>query len=137
MRNFLSVALHVIAGFFFYTTCVLSFINDTAIVTSKWWIVLGFTIPAIIALCVGLALKKFESWKRTTGIVLLSSSAVMVFVIFTFACMLATEELRLMFKQETINFFSDYLSGAVYISGLALLGFLFLKSENATTQNLT
>jgi hypothetical protein len=131
MRNFLSVALNIIAGFFFYNACLLSFINDPANTTSKWQIVFGFNTLAIIALCGGLALKNFKNWKGIVGIILLSSSAVMVFLIFTISCMLATEEFKAMFKQENIDFLSDYLSGATFTSCLMLLGFLFMKLGRA------
>lgn len=129
MRKLTSITLLIIAGFFFYIVGLLSFINDPAIANGKWWVMLGFTIPALIALNAGLALKKFESWKKTTGIVLLSSFAMLILVVFTLACTLMTPEFKAMMKPATINAFSDYTSGGVVTFMLGGIGWLLLKMD--------
>jgi hypothetical protein len=134
MRNLFSIMLNIVAGFFFYTASLLCFINDSTIGVVKWWIVLGFTIPALIALCGGLALKGFQNWQKNTGIVLLSSSGVTAFMLFTFACMLMSEELRMMMKLDALTFFSDYLSGGIVVVGLAVLGFLMVKANKVSAE---
>ena len=127
MRNLFSIALDIIAGFFFYMVMCLSFINDPSMHSAKLWISLGFTIPALVFLCGGLALNGFRNWQKGAGIVLLSASGFMVFLVFTLACMLMTEEFRMLMKQETLTFFSDYASGGSAIIGFAITGAMLLK----------
>ena len=134
MRSLFSVLLNIVAGFFFYMVSLLSFINEPAMASGKWWIALGFSIPALIALCGGLALNGFRHWQRSTGIVLLLSCGVTAFIVFTFACLLTSSEFRLMVKPETVNFFSDYVSGGFVILCIGALGFLMLKVNNATAE---
>lgn len=129
MRKFLSNTLLSISGFFLYVASLLSFINDSSIASARWWGVLGFSISALIILIAGLAINNFKNWKKFTGVVFLSSSAVTAFLILTFMCMLMTDELRSMFKPETINFFTNYISGSFVVIGLALLGLFLIKSS--------
>jgi cell division protein FtsW (lipid II flippase) len=134
MRSLFSVLLNIIAGFFFYMVSVFSFVNMPAMAAGKWWIALVFTIPALIALWGGLALKGFRSWRRTTGIVLLSSSGVTLFIVIAFASLLTSNEFRLLMPPETVNLFNDYVPGSSVIVCIGLLGFLLLKANNATAQ---
>ena len=127
MRRLFGILLYVIAGFFFYTVSVLSFINDSPAELNKWWFVLGFTIPALVTLCGGLALNGFRKWKRVTGIILLTSSGFTAFIVFTFACLMTNPEFLRMSRPEAIAIFSDYSSGALAILCFAILGSLLLK----------
>lgn len=134
MRSLLKFILNIAAGFFFYMISLLSFINEPAMASGKWWIALGFSIPAFITLYGGLALNSFRNWQRSTGIVLLSSCGATIFYIFMLACLLTSSEFRLMIKPETLIFFSDYVSGGFVILCIGTLGFLMLKINNATAE---
>lgn len=134
MRNLFSVLLNIIAGFFFYMVSLLSFIDEPAMASGKWWVVLGFTIPALLFLCGGLALKGFRNWQRSTAIILLSSSGVTAFIVIMFASLLMSDEFRVMMEPGTLNFFSAYFSGGFVIVFMAVLGVLMLRQNDASTE---
>jgi hypothetical protein len=98
----------------------------------KLGILLGFSVPAVAALAGGLALTRFRNWRRDTGVVLLCASGFTAFVIFTFACLLMTEEFRKMMRPDTMTFFSDYMTGGGVIAGLAVLGWILVKANKRT-----
>jgi len=123
-----SIILEVIAGFFFYTVSLLAFASNL-LTGVKLGMLIGFSVPAVLALGAGLALSRFRNWKRDTGIVLLSASGVTAFAIFTFECLLMTEEFRRMMRPDTLTFFSDYLTGGGIIVGLAVLGWILVKTN--------
>ena len=137
IRNALSIILNVIAGFFFYMVSLLGFISESS-VNAKWVVMLGFTIPGVLALCAGLAVMRFRNWRRNTGIVLLSAAGFTTFLIFMFAILLMTEEFRVMMQPDTLTFFGDYFTGGFVIAGLAIVGLLLLMTNNGgAEQNAT
>lgn len=127
MRKLFSIILLVIAGFFFYMAGLMAFIHGETM-SAKWGIMLAFTVPALLALGAGLGLTRFRGWRTNTGIVLLASSGVTVFIAFTFACLLAGDDFRQMIKPETVVFFSDYATGFAVVAGFAIIGLLLIKS---------
>ncbi len=128
-----SIILKVVAGFFFYMVCVLAFVSEPPKVL-KLGILIGFSIPALIALGGGLALTRFRNWRRDTGIILLCASGFTAFLIFTFACLLMTDEFRKMMRPDTMTFFNDYLTGGVVIVCLAVLGWILVKSNKGRAE---
>jgi cytosine/uracil/thiamine/allantoin permease len=128
VRKVSSITLKVIAGFFVYMVSLLAFVSEPP-TGVKLGILIGFSAPAVVALCGGLALTRFRNWKRDTGIVLLSASGFAAFLIFTFVCLLMTEEFRRMMRPDTLTFFSDYLTGGAVIIGLAVLGWILMKAN--------
>jgi len=138
IRRVFSVGLYVVAGFFFYTICVLAFIDGAVLtantanlsaddaVFAKWLPIIIFAVPAILALVGGLAVMGFQDWKRDTGIVLLSAAGFTTFLAFAFATMFMNEESRKMMPPEILRFFGDYITGAAVIVGLALAGALLV-----------
>ena len=133
MRKLFSILFLVIAGFFVYMLQVLGFVQGVS-AGAKWGVIFAFTIPALLALWAGLALARFHAWKRSTGIVFLSSSGVMVVVAFNLACLFASEDFRKIVKPETAVFFSDYLTGFALIAGCAMAGWLLLKAASDRDQ---
>ena len=129
MLNLLSILFYIAAGFLFYTASLLSFVCDSGAGVDKWWIVLGFTAPALVALAIGLALKRFRDWRRHAGIVLLSASGFTAFLVFSFVCMYISDESRALMKPEVWKFFSDYVSGGGVTIGMAVLGFVMLRAN--------
>jgi hypothetical protein len=132
MHKVLGALFYIAAGFFVYTVCLLAFVNQPTM--QKWGVVAGFSVPAIIFLCAGLATNRFQLWKRHTGIVLLSGSGFACFLIFTVACLLTTEEFRQQLGPETLTFFSAYLSGGGLTVSTAVLGLLLLRAETGTAE---
>jgi hypothetical protein len=141
IRKVLSVGLYIIAGFFFYMVCVLSFIDGAAVgangpalgaddaAFAKWLPIMIFTVPAILTLVVGLAIMGFQDWRRDAGIVLLSATGFTTLLAFMFATMLMKEESRKMMPPDILMFFGDYITGAAVIVVLALAGGLLLMTS--------
>jgi len=128
MRKVSSIILKIIAGFFVYMVSLLAFVSEPS-TGMKFGILIGFLVPAVVALCGGLALNHFRNWKRDTGIVLLSASGFTVFLIFTFVCFLLTDEFQRMMNPDTLVFFSDYLTGGGVVVGFAILGWVLVKAN--------
>ncbi len=127
MRKVLGIISYVIAGFFVYMVCLLSFVNQPAI--TKWGIVSGFSLPALLFLLGGLALNRFQNWRKHSGIVLLSGAGFTCFLVFSLACVFMTDEFKQMMQPDTLDFFSAYVSGGIFILSTSGLGVLLLKTE--------
>ncbi|MGA7965698.1 MAG: hypothetical protein WCB49_07410 [Gammaproteobacteria bacterium] len=123
MRKASRIVLEVIAGFFFYTALLAAFTGALPIAGNIGLFAL-FAVPALAALLCGLALDRFRHWKRDTGIVVISSSALSLFVVITVASMFATREFRQMAPPNSIQFLKDYhyIAGSIVMAGLATLG---------------
>lgn len=133
IRRTLSVVLEVIAGVFFYVVCAMAFINEPGMLV-KWGILIGFSIPATIALVGGLALIKFSHWKWHVGIVLFSVACFTAFLVFSFICMFSSEEVRSLMKPDSLSLFSDYLTGGAVIIGFAVLGWGLKNADRKETE---
>lgn len=127
MRKGLGIAFHIIGGFFVYMVCFLAFINQPPL--AKWGMVAGFSLPALFFLGLGLVMNRFQRWRRDVGVVLVSGSGLTAFIVFTFVCMLTTDEFKKMIEPDTLRFFSASTSGAVFMLSVAALGVIFLKTE--------
>jgi hypothetical protein len=136
MCRLFSIVLYVVAGFFFYLVCLLGFASAPSSF-AKAGIMFMFTLPAIVALCSGLALNRFLNWTRDVGIILLCATGFTTFLIFSFICFLQTDEFRKMMKPETLAFFSGYITGSLCIIGLAGLGVIFLRMRRPCAEQDT
>jgi hypothetical protein len=126
MRKVFSIILYVIAGFCVYTACLMAFINHHSM--PKWGIVTGYTVAAAIFLCGGLAVNRFQNWRRHAGTVVVSAAGFTIYVIFVFLCLLMTDEFKQMMPSNTLHFFSAYVSGGTFVAITGALGILLLKS---------
>lgn len=126
IRAFLGVVLYVIAGVFFYTATLFGFMAGQPVGT-KWGILVINLLLACLVLGAGLALRRFETWNKDVGFVLLSATASSAFVVFTFLCFFLTDEFGALLKPDVLQFFSDYHSGVGFGVGLAAIGVLLLR----------
>jgi hypothetical protein len=136
VRKILSIVFYVIAGFFFYAVNGLAFVNIAAVKTATpppaWTklVVLGsFAVPALISLLIGLAMTRFQQWKRDVGIVLVSAGGVTSFIAVTMACLFISPESKRYFPPDTPDmsqFFGDLTAGIVGIVTSMALGVLFI-----------
>ena len=127
MRKALGIFFYIIAGFFIYMVCLLAFVSQPTI--AKWGIVAGFSLPALVFLCIGLAVNRYQRWRRDAGVVLLSGAGFTSFLVFTFVCLLMTDEFKKMMQPDSLRFFSAYASGAIFTLSVATLGVILLKTE--------
>ena len=136
VRKILSIVFYVIAGFFLYTVNVLAFVNIAAIKTAtppptwtKLVIIGTFAVPALISLLIGLAITRFQQWKRDAGIVLVSAAGVTSFIAVTMVCFFISPESKRYFPPDTPDmsqFFGDLTAGIVFIVTSIVLGVLLI-----------
>lgn len=127
MRKVSAIILYIVAGFFVYAAGLLAFVDQPP--ASKWGMIAVFSLPALVCLCAGLAINRFNRWKRDVGVVLLSGAGLTAFIALTFVCFLLTEEFKEMIQPESLRFFSAYVSGVLFILGTTALGVIFLKAK--------
>lgn len=118
-----SIALEVVAGFFFYTALLVVFVGGLPVIGNLGLFTL-FAVLSLATLLCGLALVRFQRWKRDAGIVIILSSLMSLFVIMTGASMLATREFREMATPDSIQLFKQYhyVAGSIVMCALTLLG---------------
>ena len=125
MRKIISIIFYVISGFFFYSVCAISFVNQPP--NYAKFIIIGiFCVPALIALGIGLALSRFQNWKRDTGIVIISAAGVTTGILFTMICMFMSPEFKEYFPENNFESLSDYVSGISCIVILGITGVLLI-----------
>jgi fucose 4-O-acetylase-like acetyltransferase len=135
IRKVFSIIMLIVAGFFFYIVGLLGFIAEPS-TSAKLGVMLGFALPSVVALFIGLALRKFRRWKRDAGVVLVSAAGLGSFIVVSFVFMLMSEEYRRMMGPDTIAYFRDYVTGGAILLVMAVLGTVLLwqgriKSEGA------
>ena len=136
VRRILSIILYVIGGHFLYTVNALAFINIAAVKTttpSPAWmklVLIGtFVVPALISLLIGLAITRFQQWKRDVGIVLVSAGGVTSFTAVSMVCLLMSPESKRYLppgKPDMSQFFSDETVGIVCIVAFIVVGVLLI-----------
>lgn len=131
VRRIISLFFFVLGGFFVYTVSILAFINIADVGAFKFAIMGGFSIPALIFLLIGAAICRFQNWKYSIGIVLLSVAGFNLFGIITFICILLTPGVFEYFPSNPNPFasFDDYLSGLSVLLFFAGLGGLLVKAN--------
>jgi hypothetical protein len=130
VRRIISAFFYILGGFFVYTVCLIAFTSIPKVGAFKFAIMGGFSIPALIFMVIGAAVCRFQNWKSSMGIALLSGVGLNLLVVFSFICILLTPELDKYFPQNSIASFNDYLSGFSVMAILAGLGFILLKANN-------
>ena len=130
MRKASSVILEVLAGFFCYSALLVIFLGGLPI-AGNFGLFAVFAVPALAVLLCGLGLARFRHWKRDTGIVIISSSALSLFAIITGASMFATRAFREMATPESIQFMKHYhyIAGSIVMTVLAALGLVLVMID--------
>jgi hypothetical protein len=126
MLRVCSIILEVIAGFFLFMVTLLAFMSG---LSAGWKLMsLGlFLLPAVVVMAIGLALTRFRYWKRDTGVVLLTVTSCTLFIVFTMACMIMSEEFRKLLIDGHSDPFSSYAFGTTVNAALAALGWYLVK----------
>lgn len=116
-----------------YCAMLLAFASGS-LAEAKWWIIGLFAVLGALPLFGGVSLRRFRTWRRDVGIVLLSASGIAATVAFGIGCMLLDEAMtEIMSKHvEAMAMFSDYVSGGSAIAAAALLGWLLLRTTATT-----
>ncbi len=131
-QKIMSIIFYVISGYFFYMTCILSFIN-------KPWLFLksaligGFGFTGLLCLVIGLAFVGFKNWKRPVGIVSVCAAGFVSFGVLIIVFVLLIPEYRKLFPADFPAFFEDYISGFISTGFLGLLGILLIIASRKKT----
>lgn len=123
MRKASSVVLEVIAGFLFYSACMMVFASGLPI-AGRVAVFLVFFIPGLASMLGGLALMQFRHWRRDAGIVVASASALTLLVIITAASIFATRQFKEVASPGSIQVMKDYhyVAASIVMTLLAVLG---------------
>jgi hypothetical protein len=115
IRRVLSIVLYILAGIFFYGVCLFSVIEGVGLP-----FIIFCAVIAVFTLVGGLAIMRFQDWRRETGIVLLSATGLITFVLLlAFVSAMPSDMSR---------FLSNY-TGAAVIVVLALAGALLVMTS--------
>lgn len=122
----------IAAGFFFYTTAIISFFS-----APEWWVklvIVGlFEVPAVGFFALGA-----WCWGRNVlqslGIVLLSAAGMTALVVFSFVTMLNTPEYAKRLPPETTQRFSAVWTGAICLGGYVVIGLALLFAARRNSQ---
>ncbi len=125
----ISILFYILGGFFVYMVCLLAFTNIPQVGAFKFAIMGGFSIPALIFLVIGAAICRFQNWKSSIGIALLSGVGFNLLVVITFICLLLTPEFEEFFPDNQLASFNDYFSGFSVMLILAGLGGIMLITK--------
>lgn len=134
MRCILGNVFLVIAGFFVYSVCLISFAD---LGVAKYVVIVVFSIPALGASLLGVKFNKSRTLKESLGLVFMWGAITTLLVILTFVCMLASSDIRKMFTANSVTFFSDYVAGT-FVTMLFLVlgcGLQRLGDQTTTEQN--
>jgi hypothetical protein len=121
MKTVFKIICYVVAGFFIYAVCLLGFTSMPQMsVRMKCGIMVGFSVPAIIALAIGLGLST-RRW-RDVGIVFLSAGGFTLFLVGTMAVNLQDAEFRKLLPPEVQASFAAYGCGFGMIAAVLVIG---------------
>lgn len=139
LRKVLSIIFYVIAGFFAFGILMANFIKISPDALQMKFLIMGFYIILVsLLLLFGLAISRFDNWKRTVGIFLLSVLGFSLLFLVIQVSIYFTPELRQIYDNEGIYFDQnfDYLSTAVYLGVLAVLALVFLRMNKKSADEL-
>lgn len=135
VRKIIVIICYCIGGFFLSIVSVVSFFTDQSHpvpIGMKLLITGIFLVPALIFIGVGIFLRRLEKWKRDIGVILLSTSAYQIFLIFTMVCLFSSQEIMKFFPdKKAFSFLGDYFMGVVCLLIFVGLGFICLWASKS------
>lgn len=126
VRKIICIICYCIGGFFQLIVNVISFFTDQSRPVSigmKLLIMGIFLVPASLFICAGLLLRRLEKWKRDVAVILLSTSAYSIFLIFSMVCLYSSQEIMKFLPDKKVF---DYFMGTVCLLIFVCLGFICL-----------
>jgi len=131
-RKIISIICYIIAGFFLYAVCMIAFASVPQYFM-KIAIMCGFSIPGLIALVIGLAIRRFRTWKRDVGIVFLTASLFTTLIVFTMLCLFLSPEFKKFLPHNETDFSNDYITGSSCVIIFIFIGVLLIKKSKNTS----
>jgi hypothetical protein len=122
------IVFYIVSVMSIGTGNMMAFVNDFDVIA----IVIISSILGLILLLIGLALNRFQKWKKETGLVLISSAGYAAFVAATVGLVSLSPEFRKNIQiPANIFIFNDYLSGVSFIILFGVVGLLMLKLQKS------
>ncbi len=120
VKNILSIICYVISGLFMYLMLVIGFFNEQPAYIKFLAMAIAF-LPALVALVIGLALRRFQYCLRDTGIIIVSVSGCIVFMFFTILSASSPSELKELLEGTFCSFNDGLTSPAIFTLIVAFL----------------
>jgi uncharacterized membrane protein SirB2 len=94
-----------------------------------------FLVTAFVFIGIGLLVRRSQKWKQDIAVVFLSTSAFIVFTLFTMACSFSSPEIvKLLPQKSPLGSFNDYFTGITCIVIFICVGLIFLsRAKNSET----
>ena len=134
-RRVFSICCFAVAGFLLSCTCLMAFVGSPGNLAKG--LVLSFQLlPALIFLSIGQVLSPERRWTREVGIVLIASAASGALLALTVKLMFMDPKFQESVPPEKLAFFSDYVTGILWIMLMAAVGgvLLFMASKRAPSR---
>jgi hypothetical protein len=128
VRKALGIVLYVIGGYFLWMVTLLAFVNVPQ-TGAKWIFIAAVAVLAAGTIGGGVALRRFQHWRREVGIVLLCTPGFTAFGVFALVCVFLSEELRKFMRPDIFAFWSDYVTGGAVAIAFAGLGGFLLNAD--------
>lgn len=133
-RKVIVVICLSLACSFVSTVSIVSFVSESSIIT-KFAIMGVFCVPGLISLFIGLAISRFQNWKRNVGIVLLSGAGISAFMVLTTICFFLSPEFKELFTENELALFSDHVTGLSCILIFSAIGVALIKNSKRQQPN--
>jgi len=132
IRKIISVIFYILTGCSLFVISILSFLRTPSVPAFAKLMWIGVClIPLLVCMFIGLAVSRFQNWKRDIGIVLLTETVFTAYVILNFVCLLLTKEFQARLPPKTfvslIKQFSDYSTGFGCMIFFTILAVILLK----------
>lgn len=132
LQKIISIICYIIAGSFLELVCIGAFVSEP-----RYFMKIGnmciFSIPGLIALVIGLAIRRFRIWKRDVGIVFVVAGGFAAFFVFTTFCLFLSPELKRFLPHNETNFLTDYITGAICTIFFIFIGVLLIRNSKNTS----
>jgi hypothetical protein len=129
-RSVFGIICWVIAGFFLYTLCILSFVNQP-LWPMKLTILGIFLAPVVLFLLLAGWCRGFGRLGRELGIVLVSAAGVSLLIILMMVCMFASPETAKSMPPNFREMFSAIWFGSACLSFFVVFGLILLLQRRS------
>jgi hypothetical protein len=130
VRNVFGIVCWVIAGFFLYSLCVLSFINRP-LWPMKLAVLGVFLTPCALLVLIAGWCRGFGRLGRELGIVLLSAAGMSLLVVLMFVCIYASPETARSMPPDMREMFSAIWSGTLCLAFYVVFGLFLLRRRGS------
>ncbi len=130
MRKIIEIIFYVISGIFLYSAILFSFLEaEYFIVTLIFLCVL--CLFAIIFFFIGQKFSISSDWRRSLGIVTLSSTCFAFFAVITLVSLFNSEDFYKFMSRSASNIFTNYIQGLLITTSFLIVGWFLISNIKA------